>query len=63
MTEATKRPPRGQSANAKQAKAYLAKHPDTTANELAAKFQIDPSTVRRSPWWKQRGQGTQEGAK
>lgn len=47
--------PRGPSQAALKAKAYALKHPDKlTAEQLAKKFGINPTTVYRSDWWKGR---------
>lgn len=46
--------PRGISTAAKKAAAYAVKNPDITAENLAKKFGLNPATVYRATWWKNR---------
>jgi hypothetical protein len=46
--------PRGRSQAALKAEAYARKNPDITAEDLAKKFGLNPATVYRSDWWKNR---------
>lgn len=47
--------PKGMTAAAKKASAYVAKHPgELNAEQVAKKFGLHPSTVYRSEWWKTR---------
>lgn len=47
--------PKGMTAAAKKASAYVLKHPgEMNAEQIAKKFGLHPSTVYRSEWWKQR---------
>lgn len=45
---------RGPSQAALKAKAYAQKHPELNAEQLAKKFGINPTTVYRSDWWRNR---------
>lgn len=48
--------PRGPSPACKRAEEYFAQHPNTKRNELARMFELDPATISRQPWWKNRPQ-------
>lgn len=45
---------RGPSKAAIKASQYLGRNPNVTARQLADRFGIDVTTVRRSAWWKNR---------
>lgn len=45
---------RGPSAASVDAGKYLSKNPGASAGELAKRFKIAVSTVRRADWWKKR---------
>lgn len=45
---------RGPSQAVKDAKAFLAANPSTTANHLSVKFGLNIATIYRSVWWKSR---------
>jgi hypothetical protein len=51
---AAKKVARGPSAASVDASKYLKKNPAASAGELARRFKIAVSTVRRAVWWKNR---------
>lgn len=53
---------RGPSKAAIKASQYLGKNPNVTAQQLADRFGIDVTTVRRSAWWQNRSAAQKKSA-